>query len=69
MESGRFAGFFRNAPFDKPGILRVFRGFTPPFSMTPLIPRGKGDFGDYPGVERQGLMDGMRDREFASPAS
>jgi len=35
MESGRFTGFFRNAPFDKPGVLRSFRGFRPPFIHDP----------------------------------
>ena len=34
MESGRFAGFSKNAPFDKPDVLRGFSGFSPPFSMT-----------------------------------
>jgi hypothetical protein len=35
MESGRFAGFFRNAPFDKRSVLRVFLGFRPPFFHDP----------------------------------
>jgi len=73
MESGRFAGFFRNARFDKPGVLRGFWGFRPPFFMTPRTARRKGDFGDYlwvelqePVRERQGLKgwDAGPDREF-----
>jgi len=34
IESGGFTGFFKNAPFAKPGILRGFMGFNPPFFMT-----------------------------------
>jgi len=45
MESGRFAGFFRNAPFDKRSVLRGFRGFRPPISITPRTYRLKGGFG------------------------
>ena len=43
MESGRFTGFFRNAPFDKPGLLRGFRGFSPPFLHDPPDHLAKGD--------------------------
>ena len=36
MESGRFTEFFKNAPFDKRSVLRGFRDFSPPFSITPV---------------------------------
>ena len=42
MESGHFAGFFKNAPFDKRSVLRGFRGFSPPFYMTPQDRLAKG---------------------------
>ena len=42
MESGRVTGFFRNAPFDKPGVLQGFLGFRPPFFITPLTLVGRG---------------------------
>jgi len=69
MESGRFTGFFRNAPFDKPGVLRVFWGYRPRFFMTPIQSGERGDLEIISGVERQepvregrALMDGMPDQ-------
>jgi hypothetical protein len=71
MESGYFKGFFRNAPFDKPGVLRGFRGFCAPFFRTPPYSLVKEGFEDYPGVRRQeprrvglALIYGMLDRQF-----
>ena len=73
MESGPFTGFFRNAPFDKPDVLRGFRGFSPPFFHDIPHLRWKGGFGDYPGMdwqepvrEEQVLIDGMPGRNFFS---
>ena len=45
MESGRFAEFFKNAPFDKRSVLRGFRGFSPLLFMTPRTVLQKGGFG------------------------
>ena len=68
MESGRFTGFFRKAPFDKPDVLRGFRGFRPSFPWPPGSP---GEIGgeDYPWVDRQepipegqALMEGLLGR-------
>ena len=73
MGSRRFSGFFRNAPFDKPGVLLGFLGFRPLFFHAPLTVWRKGGFGDYPCMEHQELsqegqtlMDGMPTREFFS---
>ena len=44
MESGRFAEFFKNAPFDKRSVLRGFRGFSPPVSHDPPDHMAKGGF-------------------------
>ena len=53
MESGRFAGFPKNALFGNPGILRGFGCLNPPLFMTPPFDRVESRFGDYMGVDRQ----------------
>ena len=70
MESGRFAGFFINAPFDKPGLLRGFRGCSPPLFSDPTDRLVKGGFWglsrEWQGLVREGqaLMDGMPGWDF-----
>ena len=70
MESGRFTGVFRNAPFDKRSVLRGLRGCSPHFYMTPRTVRRKGGFGELSVGEMAGAdmsgpgIDGMSGRDF-----
>lgn len=55
IESGHFTGFFRNAPFGKPGILRGFQGFGGSHFMTPRSTWRRGNLVIIRGVNRWGL--------------